>query len=677
MKKDNALTSIALLATYWNEKSMDSLTILSNFIKYAVGKNFLVDDVIDVDVVLKALKEDFAFEDFPYNMLEHILENCREKEYGSFLGRKKVGYFLSKDISAFVADFEKDRLAQQSELEQIAKALLQYEDRCEDASALEHAKEELFAFLDYNGLMLMKNPAKLDLIQRKSSVSMYTVAQFILEEEQKNSVVFAYINKVAMGSMLASAIYIDNTPRKYKEVRLEGVVFYLDTAFLLNALGYKTERQERSALELLSLLYKNDAQIACFEENVQEVTDILFAYKCRKQSGADECFGMTLEKFDELDIEAYQIQLIIDSIKEKIEALGGYGITIRTMPLVDTREDDSVASDKKYMDYTGFVEHLQAEMKGYKSGNTKKLENDVKAIYSINFFRNGEVYDRLFDSCAIFVTTNKKLAYQANCFLSLNVKNIPIAIDDVKLTVLLWLSYASYNKEVLKDKLIEYANAALHPSHDFIEKFYETISKLEELNIVSPTELRLLRTRLFLEKMCDSVKNDQNRVNEESAKSVLKEFEETCRKEPNDKIKVLEQQLARQKKEDAKCAKQQMENAVEEERTRNIRKQREALKKEAEEKAKRCADVVSKIALIGLYVALVAVVITSGKSVINQSNAILKVCAGVTAVMSVSGVVGVIQKNRSVKAKIYDKVRKYVYARKHDELFRIFEVEDL
>lgn len=84
---------------------------------------------------------------------------------------------------------------------------------------------------------------------KNSDVLNYQIGRFILDAKENNDILFAKIENIARGAMIASAIYIDtsNTPAFVKERRLTNLSVYLDTAFVLSALNYKRADQKNAA----------------------------------------------------------------------------------------------------------------------------------------------------------------------------------------------------------------------------------------------------------------------------------------------------------------------------------------------------------------------------------------------------------------------------------------------
>ena len=101
-----------------------------------------------------------------------------------------------------------------------------------------------------------------DTIKNTEALS-YQIGRFILDAKESDDLLFAKIEIIARGAMIASAIYIDtsNTPSFVKERRLTNLSVYFDTAFVLSALNYKRTDQKLAADTLLDMLRENGASL--------------------------------------------------------------------------------------------------------------------------------------------------------------------------------------------------------------------------------------------------------------------------------------------------------------------------------------------------------------------------------------------------------------------------------
>lgn len=88
-----------------------------------------------------------------------------------------------------------------------------------------------------------------------------------------------YIVELVKGYFVTTALYLQAENLDVTHASFSNVIFYLDTRLLLALLGFKSSQENESVQEMVKSLQRNGAKLACFSYNIEEVENILEAYK--------------------------------------------------------------------------------------------------------------------------------------------------------------------------------------------------------------------------------------------------------------------------------------------------------------------------------------------------------------------------------------------------------------
>ncbi|MCJ7432867.1 MAG: hypothetical protein MUO77_05200, partial [Anaerolineales bacterium] len=147
----------------------------------------------------------------------------------------------------------------------------------------------------------------------------YIVASFILNAKNQESQIYEYIDIIVKGFMIAQVLYLPDAHETKK--RFTKTKVFLDTSFIIYALGYGGAEFKNSSTELLELLYKNNASLCCFEHTVQEIEGILLACSGKLGTYSDGAFGRTLRYFESIGDAPFDIRLKISHLRTNIQNL--------------------------------------------------------------------------------------------------------------------------------------------------------------------------------------------------------------------------------------------------------------------------------------------------------------------------------------------------------------------
>ena len=483
-----------MLTAMCDTNSVDNLKLLEKFVAMCIAETTDVGSLIDKDKVLKYMDESYSFHDMPMPVLEKILQRMSQGSERSIATSTSNNYKLIRNLDAELATFKLQEHTAQVETHDIIVALT---DWLRKVSPKMKADEDTVSiwlgdFFDARGVDVLFDIDELraDTIKNTDALN-YQIGRFILEAKETDDILFAKIEDIARGAMIASAIYIDtsNTPAFVKERRLTNLSVYLDTAFVLSALNYKRADQKKAADTLLDMLRENGASLFIFPQHKDEIVDILRNFRDRDAYDAKP--SQPLERLEAERFTTIEIDQEIQSLTFSLKSLG-----IADAP----RESylDEIGALKKnpatYIDYSGLSDHVLKKIPRY-SRSDKMLQNDIDAISYIVLQRDGMRYETIESCQSIFLTTNYSLVREANQFLRYSAYKMQISpiISDIDLTSILWIKYAMQNRNIPRLWLISAANAAVSPTASVMGKFYEITVRMSKKGDLTDDEAANLR----------------------------------------------------------------------------------------------------------------------------------------------------------------------------------------
>lgn len=499
MKIDKLLVSSAMLAAMCEKTGVDNLRMLEPFVLVCLADICEPRSDIPKAKVLTMLEQRFALRSMPEAVLDKIL--LRIQRGSTHIVREKK---TTKDSRQFelirkpveqVLMFRGREEQAKRDTESVINALLAHIRTYTTMKepALDEVKKYLGRFFENNGFDILFDPEELRGATIHNTDEMnYQIGRFILSTQETDPALFEKIVAIAQGMVVASVIYVDTTPisKMTAQRRLTGVDVFLDTTFLLYALGYKTQDQKHTADVLLELLRNNGANLYVFSNHLSEIAEILNAFK--GIDAYDPQNGQMLEALIEEGYTSIEIDREIRNLKSNLMKLG-----VEVAPETQyTDSNGSLLSNKNaYIDYDGLKVHLIEKIPSY-GKRPKMLDNDVSAIWAIMVKRSGMTYMDIESCNAIFVTTNHSLVRQGNGFLHYPPysMHIPPIISDMDLTTILWIKYAmTMSSEISKLRLVEYARAALMPSAAVIEEFNSAAKRLVKKGDMTEDEAAFIR----------------------------------------------------------------------------------------------------------------------------------------------------------------------------------------
>lgn len=540
MRSDNSLISTAVLTAIWDDSHKDNIELIIPFVIDIIFNKFKINEEIDEEYIINQLKTKYCFNKFPHAVLKIVLNRMKRRK---IIKASNKQYILVKNLEIEAKEFENRLTVAKIDISKVISAITSYLKTELDNNISTSDAELYFSnFISTYGYNAYENINSIKKINRKIDVTNYLIGEFICQENELESDIFKLILRIIEGYMIANAIYlqIEND----NKASLKNLNCYLDTPFLLRVLGYKTDEENESAIELYDLLIKYNATLKCFTHTFNEIISILNYYK----NNINKTKDMTLEYFDKEKYTEGQVELVISSLEDRLKELH--------IKIVDTPE----YLQKKY----AFVineELLEDKLTKHKEkmGNyfsTNSIENDVKSVCAINILRNGKKASRIENCTHIFVTPYQYLKVATKEIMTeLTETDIGLAIDDLDLTTILWFKDFENNADLPKMRLVENALAATNASDEIMfkaSKIFETIKKDGLVKNIENISDCITKNYLKSSGYIDSIKNDSELVTEESLLEFItkkdKKLEEIQKKLEDTKERNLKKEMEIQKK---------------------------------------------------------------------------------------------------------------------------------
>jgi hypothetical protein len=304
------------------------------------------------------------------------------------------------------------------------------------------------------------------------------VASFIEHLAGTDTQWFEFFLSIVQGTMLANVLYMPGGLNDVKR-RFGSTRFFLDTSFVLRALGYTSKAMSAPCLELVEMLRGQDAALRVFEHTMDEIDGILEAGIRELRAGGGDLIGQSefliQDRWSASDVEEFRLHL-----RSKLAALD---IQIERKP---------AHSPQHVIDEQGLEAALKQAMPNLRR---EGIRRDVDSLSAVHRLRGGHARPRLEDADAMFVTTTRTLAYTGGDFYRKEYgrEGVPWCIDADTLTTLAWLKQPTAAPDLPRLQVIADCYAAMRPPEALWEKYRDQIKRIGERGEISPDDCHLLR----------------------------------------------------------------------------------------------------------------------------------------------------------------------------------------
>lgn len=570
--KKNAIISLAMLYALWQTKRSDLLDLIRPFVLYAVGVTTKVGDIIDVEDICRYMESEFGYQSFQCAVVERIL--LREtsdaiKQESRIIKKENRKFILIASLSTQVENFNSKRLVCKEHSDAVTTALagyLNHNRACRrDNYTSSEAEVFLLSFFERQGGSIVLSADDLRQISFKNSELDFFIGKFILEENEKRSSLMDYIVELVKGYFVTTALYLQAENLDVTHASFSNVIFYLDTRLLLALLGFKSSQENESVQEMVKSLQRNGAKLACFSYNIEEVENILEAYKQSTVSPRRYPATITLEFFDERGASYTHVDAAQKAFIQKLRNFQVNEISFEAALINAGVKDQATGllNDDE-------LRNILLEMKP--SYNVSTLPDDLAAINTVSRIRRGKRLPNIEKCKAVFVTSNPLLVSGTKQLLINHSEDVgfPLAITGNDLCVMAWLKDFERSNNLPKMRLLENVLAALTPSKELMDAYFDNVDYLEKQGDLSGDEAALLRMDQFAKKeLMELTKGEKGNL----STAVVQTIRENIRRESKEEgIKIGENRGTQTLNELRTAACKQAEKEIEEEYSRKERR---------------------------------------------------------------------------------------------------------
>lgn len=539
--KKNAIISLAMLYALWQAKRGDLLDLIRPFVVYAIGKTTNVGDAVDIDGICRYMESEFGYQSFQSAVIVRILRRETSeaiKQDNRIIQKRNHQFILIAPLSKQIEMFASKRSVCKEHSDAVTKALADYlSQNCaykRGNYTTSEAEEFLLSFFERQGGSIVLSTDNLHQLSYKSSEIDFFIGKFILEQEEKKSLLMDYIVELVKGYFVTTALYLQAENPDVTRASFSNVTFYLDTRLLLAFLGFKTAQENNSVQTMVNSLQSHGAKIACFDYNIGEVESILEAYKQAIVSPHKRPSTITLEFFDEYGASYTHVDAAQKMFPRKLRSAG-----IDSISFEKAKADNGVMEKISGLLNAEEFRSILLQMKP--SYNTSSLPDDAEAINTVSRIRQGKRLPNIEKCKAVFVTSNPLLVAATKQLLKQNQIDLgfPLAITGNDLCVIAWLKDFEQNNNLPKMRLLENVLAAITPTKELMDFYFENLDYLEKQGEITEEEAALLRVDQFAKKeLMELTKGENENLNTAVINTIREKIKAESR---NEGIKIGEQ----------------------------------------------------------------------------------------------------------------------------------------
>lgn len=476
---ERAITSVAILKVNW-DKGKDYIDNFVPFLAECLRKT------VHPEVSLAELQQCFVTSfglKIPQGALKTILNRAARQGYV----QKTQGIYKKNDSKLEGIDLTSVRADVLRKHEALLGKLVRFCDSEHNVKlSAQEADASLIAYLQERSTPVLAAALDGQAIIASSAPTRnndFLVNAFIRKLNESDPEGMDFLETIVKGSMLANAMVfpdLGSIDRRFNKVEI-----YFDTNFLLRALGTAGEAIKVSCIELLELLYEQNADLKCFEHTFDEMRGVLHAAAnaLRRPDGIRGNYGETIEYFIRQRSQPSDVEFEIARLEKK---LNGLRVRIKPRP----PQTDPLAVNEVMLETV-----LKKEV-GYQRPDA--LRNDVDSLTAIYRLRAGRFPVHIESCDALFITTNPSLAKAGVVYFREGegkafTGSVPICLTDSVLTTLLWLKKPLDVGDLPRKRIIADCYAALNPSDSLWKRFLQEIDRLEKQGDITEDDYHLLR----------------------------------------------------------------------------------------------------------------------------------------------------------------------------------------
>jgi hypothetical protein len=463
-----ALTTIAMLKTYL-DAGEDYLGIFRPFLMETIAE--FRDPAFSAAELQLGLASAFGLtipEPALRAMLGRLLKAGAVKREG--------GRFL-RTMPPERGDIQRRRDEIEREHERLADAFVQFISRKGwQPRTRAQALDAIVQFLDdYRVEMLLESVPSRPGPPESTASDVRLAALFLKDVALGDAELAGLVQRLLEGLVLESTLLlrdIDSSKRDF-----HGLQVFLDTGFLLHALGYCGAPWKNLALETLSLLKQTNARSLVFDVTVEEIRGILAVYRDHLLTPAGRETLRPTEMTRCLLTTGWGSADIAEQMALLGSNLGKLGIQVVQLP----RRQREFQQDERRL------QELLARP-GFGLDEPRVL-HDVDVVIGVTILRAGTVAWSWEQTRAVFASlTREVVATIEQWHKEGSERGLPPVLHVARLTNIAWLKNPRVGSALKRSELMALCSAALRPSEDVWRRFLAHLRRLEASGNISSDE---------------------------------------------------------------------------------------------------------------------------------------------------------------------------------------------
>lgn len=465
--------------------------------------------------------------------------------------RRNHQYFLKHSIDKEVESMNRRKRECEIYLNELGEDLSEFLNmHCKRSGVFDvnRTTTVLHEFFTRYGLQIGTETLLDEHISHKEYEIDYYISQYIFECNNSGSEKYEVLLDLIKGYFLRLAIYMQPDNSSLKTASYSKITFIYDTPFLIDLLGYNGKESEEKAVAMHEMLSRQKAKFGYFSHILNEVIDILTAYKYSLNPYYNSVGTRTLAGLNDKNYKTNDVDREIAWLPDRLK--NNFSVCEIEIPRYEI--GDNGINTQKIVSEIEMKQYIRENTPHYKDGN---LDNDVCSVLAIHRMREGELCNTIEVCPSILVTTNYSFIKALNDFYKRNIngRTFPLAISDSNLAALTWIKCGDMGN-LPERELLKNAYSAMQPIPEIMKQVEITLGKMKESGKITAEQVVVLRSsRVFQNNIWTNSFGDIDRVNEMSVKEAEEMYKKHLVKDVSvdfeKKIKTLNEQ-ATQKETD-------------------------------------------------------------------------------------------------------------------------------
>lgn len=510
-----------MLEALWQSRKKDMIDLITPFVMYATASLTSPNEVINIHNVQAYVQQHFAYNDIPDSIIRRVFN----RNPYSAIKKKNHNYYLSVPIDTEISFMDSRMKECEHHLQILGTKLYEYLNaHCKKSKITgeKHAIDCLHLFFSRYGLQIGTDDlASINFSPNQYEIDYY-IARYIFECKDQNNEEYKYLNDLIKGYFLRLAIYIQPENSNLISANYSNITFFYDTPFLIDLLGYSGHEKEKNASILHNMLKKQKGEFRYFPHTKQEITDILYAYKCSLNPSVYSNSYRTLDGLNARNYNSNDVDREISLLSSTLEH--NFGIIEQEIPPYEIKKNGAV-DEQKVLNENELKNYIRDNTPHYTDDN---LENDVISALAIHRLRGDYVSNNIEACRYLFVTNNYDFTNAFNTYYKQNINNktFQLIISDNILSAITWIKCGEISK-LPESELLKNAYCALQPIPEIMKKVDEILQKLNYSGQLTPEQVVTLRAdRVFQNEIWSNSFGDINSITEYSIQEARKKYED-------------------------------------------------------------------------------------------------------------------------------------------------------